>query len=86
MKKIFGILALMTVFGLGFGMGQYFHDNSLVTPGLAMASAKPGVTMNIHDWSGRSAGTYQWGIFINTDRPIVLVEQKSPTQVAIWTQ
>ena len=86
MKKVIGLLVLMMVFCFGFGAGQYFYEKGLTIPGLAMASAKPVVNMRILDWSDRSDGTYQWGIFITTDRPIVHVEQKTSTQAAIWTK
>ena len=86
MKKVLGILALMTVFGLGFGAGQYYHDNGPTIPGLAMASSQPTVRVTVVDFSSRFDDPYQWGISIDLDRPLVAVDKKSSTRVVIYTK
>ncbi|MGD8564511.1 MAG: hypothetical protein PVG03_18365 [Desulfarculaceae bacterium] len=84
MKKVLSILALMTVFGLGFGAGQYFHDSGLEVPGPAMASSKPNVTKVFAVKFTRPNAPHQWGVFINTDRPIDAVEKKTSTEAALY--
>ncbi|MGD9125482.1 MAG: hypothetical protein PVG60_10325 [Desulfarculaceae bacterium] len=84
MKKVLGLLVLMTVFGLGFGAGQYFHDSGLEVPGPAMASSKPTITSWHATEFTHPNAPHQWGVFIYTDRPIDAVEKKTSTKAALY--
>ena len=84
MKKVTGLLVLMAVFCFGFGAGQYFQNKGLTIPGLAMASAKP-IVKNVHVTEFTHANAaHQWGVFIDTDRPIDSVDRKRASQVTLY--
>lgn len=74
----------MAIFGVGFGMGQYFHEKGLSIPGLAMTSTKPNLTnVRVVEFTHPNA-SHQWGIFLYAEREIDAVEMKTPTRAALY--
>ena len=84
MKKTFVLVILPVVFCLGLGIGVLLEKGQLFSGQAVASSLKPTVTSTRVVEFKYPRASHRWGIFIETDHAIDVVELKNATKAALY--